>query len=145
MHKKITNGFVIQVYDGTRCVSQEFVAGQVEYEGDDDDGNSTVCDAPEGEQYQPFNMVQPDKESDEDYEALEDWTRVQDLTSEDLDELVHDIVCGEASAVNNSGMTAQVAFLAKQLGGVEKAKQEIRGFFCITKDAPIPTCETTTK
>ena len=55
--KKITVGFVIQNFDddGTP-LSQEFVAGdQVDYE----DRYGTPIDAPENEQYLPFDMKQP--------------------------------------------------------------------------------------
>lgn len=57
MHKKITIGFVVQTYDGNKCVSQEFVAGdQIDYE--DMVGKNIEIDTT-NEQYQPFDMVQP--------------------------------------------------------------------------------------
>ena len=61
-HKKITIGFVVQDYDEVDgklvCQSQEFVAGGcVDYE--DEDGNTVEIDF-EKEQYQPFDMVQPE-------------------------------------------------------------------------------------
>jgi len=60
--KKITIGFVVQVWDttGKRWVSQEFVAGdQVDYE--DEWGDTTDPDKmSEGtEPYLPFHMIQP--------------------------------------------------------------------------------------
>ena len=56
MIKKITTGFVVQVFDdGTgQYVSQEFVAGEVDYEPAD--GDELM---PEPEPYLPFEMVQP--------------------------------------------------------------------------------------
>lgn len=57
MHKKITTGFVVQTYDGDKCVSQEFIAGdQVDYE---DENGETIDVDTTNEQYQPFDMVQP--------------------------------------------------------------------------------------
>ena len=61
-HKKITVGFVVQTYstkDGTHvCTGQEFVAGdQVDYE--DENGEPIEVDVTK-ENYQPFNMEQPD-------------------------------------------------------------------------------------
>jgi len=60
-HNKITIGYVIQTYeekDGRLvCVEQEFVAGEVEYEAMD--GESIEVDTT-NEDYQPFNMVQPE-------------------------------------------------------------------------------------
>ena len=53
---KITNGFVIQTYEGTKCVEQNFVAGDpVDYENVDGDPVDPIKD----EIYQPFDMVQP--------------------------------------------------------------------------------------
>lgn len=58
LYRKITNGFVIQVFnDAGECVAQQFTAGEVEYEtGEGDpigDGDMPLhC-------YQPFDMVQP--------------------------------------------------------------------------------------
>lgn len=62
-HKKITTGYVVQVYAGVNCVSQRFVAGdQVDYLKLDD-----TCLDPEAinhyckyEVYFPFDMMQPD-------------------------------------------------------------------------------------
>ena len=53
---KITNGFVKQTFDSEtgKCISQEFIAGDSEYECGDD-----IVDAPSNEIYQPFEMVQP--------------------------------------------------------------------------------------
>ena len=52
MQRKITTGFVVQVYEDGKCKGQEFVAGdQIEWE--DEDGNP--IDEPDHE-YQPFNM-----------------------------------------------------------------------------------------
>jgi len=100
-YRKITAGFVIQVYEGTKCVSQEFVAGEVEYEVDTGNGSSIPCDPLEGEEYRPFEMVQPG-ETEEDYEALEEWTVRQGIDNEKLDGLVHDIALHEAAATNNT-------------------------------------------
>ena len=56
---KITIGFVIQVYEGTKCISQEFVAGDpADYENE----HGVPVDPIENEEYQPFNMVQPEEE-----------------------------------------------------------------------------------
>lgn len=57
---KITTGFVIQTFnDAGECIRQEFIAGdQVDYEFDGYPIN--VTDMPlKGDEYQPFNMVQP--------------------------------------------------------------------------------------
>jgi len=61
MHKKITNGFVVQTFEGDNCVSQEFVAGDVEYENED---GETIEVNVTNEKYQPFDMIQPQKLSD---------------------------------------------------------------------------------
>ena len=53
---KITTGFVIQTYVGSHCVSQEFVAGEVDYE--DENGNPVSVDTAK-EEYYSFEMVQP--------------------------------------------------------------------------------------
>lgn len=56
-HCKITEGFVIQVFEGPNCISQEFKACcEVRYE--DMDGELVDIDV-ELENYQPFDMVQP--------------------------------------------------------------------------------------
>lgn len=56
--KKITVGFVIQDYsESGQFVGQEFVAGEATWE--DDDGNPIDC--PMNDQYQPFDMIQPEK------------------------------------------------------------------------------------
>lgn len=53
--KKFTSGYVVQTFDNTgKCIDQEFIAGEVEWE--DEDGNP--CEAPEHE-YQPFEMIAP--------------------------------------------------------------------------------------
>lgn len=72
--KKITHGFVVQVFDvdKRRWTSQEFVAGdETEYETDD--GAILDCDefaeraANDQEPYLPFEMVQPaDRVADPD-------------------------------------------------------------------------------
>ena len=55
---KITTGFVNQTYerrDGRpRCIAQEFMAGDSEYENED---NEPISE--QGEEYCPFNMAQP--------------------------------------------------------------------------------------
>ena len=57
---KITTGFVIQTYEGTKCVAQEFVAGDpVDYE--DEKGVPVI--PIQNEEYQPFDMVQPEVEN----------------------------------------------------------------------------------
>ena len=64
IHKKITTGFVIQNYDGEKCVGQEFIAGdQVDYETPDGESLVLGIDVDEGN-YQPFDMVQPIEEID---------------------------------------------------------------------------------
>lgn len=60
--KKITTGFVVQDYEEKNgrfvCVGQEFIAGdQVDYE--DEMGESVEVDTLK-EDYQPFDMVQPE-------------------------------------------------------------------------------------
>lgn len=68
-HKKITTGFVVQTYDGNKCIAQEFIAGDdVSYETVDgeplpDDDRQEVID---NEVYQPFNMVQPSEKKEQD-------------------------------------------------------------------------------
>lgn len=68
--KKITTGFVIQTFDTdqNKFVSQEFVAGNSEYEdkngdtislGDNEEADKTFFAKPGGEPYLPFDMVQP--------------------------------------------------------------------------------------
>ncbi len=67
---KITHGYVIQNYDleSGKFVSQEFVAGDCEYEkasgtplssGDDAEIDAKFFDKPDGEPYLCFDMVQP--------------------------------------------------------------------------------------
>lgn len=68
---KITTGFVIQTFDTTTqaYISQEFKAGDVEYENQDGSVASVSEMAKEGfgpfaesgEPYLPFEMVQPNK------------------------------------------------------------------------------------
>jgi len=73
-HKKITNGYVIQDYDGENCVRQEFIAGdQVGYE----DVDGEPIDPPEKGNYQPFDMVQPDKEKEFDYYVIWMWKCIE--------------------------------------------------------------------
>ena len=60
-YNKITSGFVIQVFnDAGEALRQEFVAGdEVEYETRDGDPIN-ITDMPKGgDEYQPFEMVQP--------------------------------------------------------------------------------------
>jgi hypothetical protein len=58
MFKKITEGYVVQTFaDSGKCVRQEFVASDSEYE--DENGNPIH---PTNEQYQPYDMVQPTRE-----------------------------------------------------------------------------------
>lgn len=59
-HLKITNGCVIQTYEGPTCVAQEFLAGDVDYE--DEAGNPVEIDVFK-EEYCPFDMVQPSEMS----------------------------------------------------------------------------------
>ncbi len=55
---KITTGFVIQQFDTEKnqFVSQNFTAGEVEYENQ----NGEPVDAPNNEPYLSFDMVQPE-------------------------------------------------------------------------------------
>lgn len=63
IYKKITTGFVVQEYEGTRPVRQEFIAGdQVDYE----DEHGEDIEPPGDERYLPFAMVQPDYEPNEE-------------------------------------------------------------------------------
>jgi len=66
-YNKITCGFVIQEYeviDGVpTCISQEFVAGDVDYL--DKQGNEITGQVDTvNEVYQPFDMIQPKREGD---------------------------------------------------------------------------------
>lgn len=56
---KITTGFVIRVFDTDtgKYVSQNFTAGEVEYEEQD----GTPTDDSKNETYLPFDMVQPNE------------------------------------------------------------------------------------
>ena len=57
-YRKITTGFVIQTYDGTKCIASEFVAGDnVEYENENGDPIDMNKDQ---EEYFGFDMVQPE-------------------------------------------------------------------------------------
>lgn len=62
--KKITTGFVIQVFDTdlNRYTSQEFVAGDTDYENDDGEAlDFTEIPFKDGtEPYLPFDMKQPE-------------------------------------------------------------------------------------
>ncbi len=52
---------------------------------------------------------------------------IWEITNEELDDLMHDVAAGHASAINNSAVEDQVRFLCRQLNGVEviKALKEI--------------------
>lgn len=50
-------------------------------------------------------------------------SRLEALDQETLDEMVHDLKSGEASDINNEGPEGQVAFLVRELGLVELARQ----------------------
>jgi len=55
MRKKVTTGFVVQTYEGSRCTHQEFIASDdVQWE----DENGDCCNMPEHD-YQTLDMVQP--------------------------------------------------------------------------------------
>ena len=55
-YNKITPGFVVQQFNGTSCIRQEFLAGdQVDFE----DLNGEAISTPDNAAYQPFTMVQP--------------------------------------------------------------------------------------
>jgi len=59
--QKITHGFVLQKFDQLgECIGQSFTAGdEVDYETEDGDAIN-VMDMPlGGDEYQPFDMVQP--------------------------------------------------------------------------------------
>jgi len=57
-YHKITYGWVTQIFDKGKCVSQEFFAGDsCDYEDEDEEH----IDAPDDETYQEFTMVQPEK------------------------------------------------------------------------------------
>lgn len=61
-HKKISMGYVVQVYGDLKCVEQRFVsANDVEYTSMSDVPLpvDTIADLHEHEIYQPFDMVQP--------------------------------------------------------------------------------------
>lgn len=53
---KITVGFVIQTYEDDKCIEQEFFAGDGV---DAEDMGGQQIKLPCNEQYQPFDMVQP--------------------------------------------------------------------------------------
>lgn len=61
MKTKTTVGFVTQFYDDDgKCTSQEFVAGdQVDWENE----SGEPCRCVPKHEYQPFDMVQPEKEN----------------------------------------------------------------------------------
>lgn len=57
--KKITDGYVEQIFEDGKCVGQRFVAcGDVSWEEGDD---YNLIDAPDwaNDVYQPFDMIQP--------------------------------------------------------------------------------------
>jgi hypothetical protein len=59
---KITQGYVVQVYDTEtgKCQSQEFVAGdECEYEHSDTGENFDIEDSETELEYQPYEMTQP--------------------------------------------------------------------------------------
>lgn len=49
--------------------------------------------------------------------------RVAGVSSEDLDELVHEVVSKTASSINNGGLEAQIEFLVDELGSYEVEKE----------------------
>lgn len=49
--------------------------------------------------------------------------RVDGVSSEDLDELVHEVVSKTASSINNGGLEAQIEFLVDELGSYEVEKE----------------------
>lgn len=55
--RKITTGWVTQVYDDERCIEQEFFAGNPV---DVEDMYGEPINYPCEEEYHPFDMVQPD-------------------------------------------------------------------------------------
>ena len=62
-------------------------------------GGITIIDAP------------PDAQA---AQALRGWATANGVTTEELDELVHDLKSGEASDINNAGLDAQLAFLLRR-------------------------------
>lgn len=76
--------------------------------------------------------------SPEDHKKRDDAVKqlVKDIEAVDyqevLDELVHDAKSGEAMAINNEGVEAQVKFLV-EVDGLEKAEKEIRACLGIKK------------
>lgn len=57
--RKITHGFVVQLFnDAGEFLSQEFTAGQVDYETEDGDAISSMDMPLAGNEYFSFNMEQ---------------------------------------------------------------------------------------
>lgn len=52
-----------------------------------------------------------------------------------LDDLVIDLKCAEASAINNEGVTGQVEYVIEQLG-IEEALKQLRAFVQGLRSSP---------
>jgi hypothetical protein len=94
--KKITTGFVIQEYEGENCISQEFIAGdQCDYEDQFGDTiqppvfhTKSQC-----ENYQSFDMVQPQKANEPiDKIAIEITVDSGVITSIDIPKSLSNVV-----------------------------------------------------
>lgn len=68
--KKITTGFVVQVFDTdtNKWESQEFVAGDSEYETEEGEALGAWDDNPAEDNYLPFDMKQPEQMKAEGWE-----------------------------------------------------------------------------
>jgi len=59
-YKKITNGYVVQEYDGPTCVRQEFIASSATSEYEDEEGNAFDVDETDIKAIDcPLHMIQP--------------------------------------------------------------------------------------
>ena len=58
--------------------------------------------------------------------SFEDWCKAREERSIALDDLVHDVMSGKASAINNSGEDAQFAFLKEEGWTVEAIEKAIK-------------------
>lgn len=66
---KLTVGYVLQKFHGKECIGQEFISSDEVY-WENTEGEQLEDNDPEHE-YQPFHMIQPEAESEE--EIVEDY------------------------------------------------------------------------
>ena len=70
----------------------------------------------------------------EDHLILADWMGANGLSSEDLDDTIHDLYSDTASHINNGGIEAQAKAIIESLGDLNKAKEYIREINSVTKE-----------